>query len=242
MSKEQKKYKFKSGYTTSGRDVELFNKLIKAIEENDKESVQKLINEGIELNRYLFNLEEEKYETPLIVSIKKGYDEITLLLLESGAKVNLNSVFDTALRETPLNAAVSTGNYNITEELIKRKANLNVIVKCITPLSRALQKAIDSQNEIDKKKYYNIAKLLIINGANLEMWLGEMKDKEIILEEAYKLDSELGCKDLSLEIEKKEREEESRKQKLRREYIDRTKKEIQDDDKLECKFEHKTIE
>ena len=104
------------------KEEELYNKLIEAIDEGNKEEVQRLINEGVYVNKL-----DENIKTPLIISIEKGKDEIAKLLLDNGAYVDLPVMSDMDYKmHSALYSAVSKGNYDMVEELIKRGANLNV--------------------------------------------------------------------------------------------------------------------
>lgn len=191
------------------KEEELYNKLIEAIDEGNKEEVQRLINEGVYVNKL-----DENIKTPLIISIEKGKDEIAKLLLDNGAYVDLPvmSAMDYKMHSA-LYSAVSKGNYDMVEELIKRGANLNVgnqdydLNKYKLPLRLAIENGYD-----------NIAKLLIENGAKYD-----------------KIDKTKCSEEIKKVIAQKEKEKEDNRQKI----INELKEEINNDAILKEKFKSK---
>ncbi|MCK4935754.1 MAG: ankyrin repeat domain-containing protein [Elusimicrobiales bacterium] len=90
--------------------------LIKAAENNDKETVRSLINSGVNIN-----IKYEPYGfTPLHIACFKGHLEIVKLLLENGAAINAKD----EKNPTPLHVASIQGHTKIAKLLIENKADM----------------------------------------------------------------------------------------------------------------------
>ena len=213
-------------------DKILFEELIKAIQNNDIKCVKNLINQGVNINREKY-INKIGYRTPLMISIENKDDDMTLLLLENGAKADLPFVRLKDERETALNIAVKNGNYNIVNELIKRGAKLNVISEYETPLRKAIDEG-----------YTDIAILLVNSGANYNIVdYGKLENgKEVECRTSFELAHKKGYKDVIYAMERKEEEEKLKRQELRDKYIEKMKNEIQSDDDLKYKFSDYVIE
>lgn len=97
--------------------------LIRSIVNNDCEMAELIINSGSEVN-----VEEGTSELgdyfPLAEAIRKGNTKMVDLLLKHGAKVNgIGNTQDWRPENMPLGAAISTGNIELAEKLIKLGAN-----------------------------------------------------------------------------------------------------------------------
>lgn len=184
--------------------------LMKAIKNNDIDSVKKLIKEGVNLNiRY----EKWNNETPLEKSIKLGNNEIAELLLENGASVN-NMYFERDgiqkfFWTTPLHEAVLRGNYDIVKKLIECKAPLDIRKYGNTALNIAINKG-----------YKEIAKLLIRSGANYNIEGCDFVDNKFKKGiTAFELAKKAGNEDILKLIKEKENERKQKEEKNRNDFI-----------------------
>lgn len=134
--------------------------LIEAVNNNNIESVRKQLEIGANPNEFtyeiykdhpIFRVDIKIYSTILMKAIEKGYNEISKLLIEKGANVNLSGTYG----RTPLMSAASKDNIEIVEMLLKKGALVN-----IKNTSNGLG-ALEMTNNID------IMKLLIKYGANV---------------------------------------------------------------------------
>lgn len=124
---------------------------------------------------------DTKYEhnyTPLMLSITKKYDEITMYLLEHNADPNYSTTIGSplelaiennekyvdvlisygAILEDLMISKIKYGRFSDVEQLIQHGANVNKICKNTTPLITAINTGS-----------YNIAKLLVDNGADVNL-------------------------------------------------------------------------
>jgi len=107
--------------------------LFDAIKENNINKAQELIDSGIDVNAQAkVNEEDEFTQTPLLVAISNGKNEIAQLLLENGANPNARSInLDTPSEEgiTPLIRAISKGDEQLVQLLLDSDANPNITLK-----------------------------------------------------------------------------------------------------------------
>ena len=196
----------------------MYKQFIQAVEENNIEKVKELIEKGININRQILkkwekgNYSFEYYITPLILSIEKENYDITRLLLDNNAKVNVNSMIeDQWYKQTAIGEAVEKGNYEIVSELIKRGAKLDIAKRERTPLEVIIYKIIkeEAKKNHNVKKiddYTNIAKLLLVNGAKYDKRVIEMS-KKLHDTEILKI------------LEKKEKDRELEREQIKQKYM-----------------------
>lgn len=91
--------------------------LLKAVELGENEEVEKLIQEGTNVN-----IGDVYKRTPLHVSCEYGHEKTTKLLIDAGANLNTG---DCLFGDTPLIQASSRGNMKIVKLLINAGADLN---------------------------------------------------------------------------------------------------------------------
>jgi ankyrin repeat protein len=91
-------------------------RLSKAIQALDVETVKKLINQGSELN-YIYDL------PPLALAARIGNIEIVKLLIESGAKVNLQMEDE---GDTALMVAAVRGDLEVVKTLVEAGADVSI--------------------------------------------------------------------------------------------------------------------
>lgn len=127
-----------------------------AVERNNYEEVVRLLNEGESINK-LVRGGLNNPRAPLHIAADKGYVEISKLLIERKANVNIVDVE----KKTPLHLATFNGHQEIMELLINNKANLNSMdIKGSTPLHTAVINGWDG---------YISATLLIEAGADIKI-------------------------------------------------------------------------
>jgi len=104
--------------------------IVDAVENNQKDTVQLLLGEGISPD------EQGKFETtPMHRASYKGYDDIIKVLVNNGADINARD-FGGA---TPMHMAARQGNIDSVRKLLKSGADLNVKDnEGFTPLQRAI--------------------------------------------------------------------------------------------------------
>ena len=85
--------------------------LMRAINGNNKEQVQKLIDQGVDVNQL-----EANGDAPLIMAAYKGYSEIVEMLLKAGADV---TAVDPGMKATALHAAAYAGRTEAARLLIE---------------------------------------------------------------------------------------------------------------------------
>lgn len=91
--------------------------LMKAINKNDLPLVQKLIQEGVNVNEL-----DANRDAPLVIAAYKGYNQIVKLLLEQGADV---TAVDPGMKATALHAAAYAGRTEAAKLLIEYKIDIN---------------------------------------------------------------------------------------------------------------------
>jgi ankyrin repeat protein len=134
-------------------------KLMKAITDNDLETVKRLIAAGVDVNeRYPFVNGFNDYHTPLLVACRDGHTDIVTELLRAGADVN---AVEPTFGAVPLHKAVYNGHSDITGILIGQPGiNLDYqgATNGYTPLHDALWHGYDA-----------CARILIEAGARLDL-------------------------------------------------------------------------
>ncbi|CAL1546355.1 unnamed protein product [Lymnaea stagnalis] len=117
-------------------------KLITAVERGDLESIQSMIDSGVDINTTNNN-----GETVLLLAARSGNIDVIRLLCQNKANVNKKSV----LGDTPLMVAAGEGRLDIVEEFCLRSAHVNATnLKGLSPLMW-----------LDKGAVFEIAQLLI---------------------------------------------------------------------------------
>jgi uncharacterized protein len=126
--------------------------LMQAVNNNDIDRVQKLIQQGVNVNEL-----DANQDAPLVIAAYKGYTQIVKLLLEAGADVK---VVDPEMKATALHAAAYAGRTEAAQLLIAYKIDINKQ----GPYNgySALHDAIWENN-------IETAKVLIDAGANLKI-------------------------------------------------------------------------
>jgi ankyrin repeat protein len=142
------------------------SKIIQAVKQNDVAAVESLLDKGVNVNT------KNSYGEPLLIlSIRNKYKEITRLLIEKGADVNIKQDISTSTFKVPpygrqeaqsagglsaLHWAVNTDDMALIETLLAKKANIDSVDALgHTPLHYAV---INGQTEI--------IKLLLFKGSN----------------------------------------------------------------------------
>lgn len=138
-----------------------------AVLKNNFETFDRLINDGADINDLFWE------KTPLDIAVRRGYKEMTALLVKNKANVNLKngkSILVVAVKKdnfelmrilvdagadvnsgAPLNQAIENNNYEIVKYLVTNGANVNASGEWgITPLEHAV-----------KRGYKKIVELLI---------------------------------------------------------------------------------
>ena len=152
------------------------SKIIKAVQQNDVDAVKSLLNKGANINA-----KNSVGETLLIISIEHKCKEITNLLLQKGADVNIKQNTYTMTEDqlpsylkqfiskpaktiivggrSALHLAVFKDDMDLIDTLLAKGANIDAVdAQGETPLSHAV---IDGQIEI--------IKLLLSKGANVNI-------------------------------------------------------------------------
>ncbi len=103
-----------------------------AIKEGQLDSVRTLIESGLDVNHPL-----EQEITPLHASVINNQENISAVLLQAGAKVD---VMDPTTEATPLHLAALYGREGIAKLLIQKGADVNALMRFgLTPLLVATQ-------------------------------------------------------------------------------------------------------
>jgi len=85
--------------------------LMTAVNRNDKEQVQQLVDQGADVNQL-----ESNGDAPLIMAAYKGHSEIVEILLKAGADV---TAVDPGMKATALHAAAYAGRTKSAQLLIE---------------------------------------------------------------------------------------------------------------------------
>jgi uncharacterized protein len=91
--------------------------LMQAINKNDINRVQKLIQQGVNVNEL-----DANQDAPLVMAAYKGYTEIVKLLLEAGADI---AAVDPDMKATALHAAAYAGRTEAAKLLIAYKIDID---------------------------------------------------------------------------------------------------------------------
>ncbi len=91
--------------------------LMKAILNNDLQSVQNLIQKGADVNEL-----DDHQDAPLVIAAYKGYTEIVRQLLQAGADV---TAVDPEMKATALHAAAYAGRTEAAKALIAHKIDMD---------------------------------------------------------------------------------------------------------------------
>lgn len=91
--------------------------LMNAINKNDLSTVQKLIQNGADVDEL-----DANRDAPLVMAAYKGYNQIVKLLLESGADVR---AVDPGMKATALHAAAYAGRTEAAKLLIEHHIDIN---------------------------------------------------------------------------------------------------------------------
>lgn len=138
--------------------------LFQAIESGDKDKMEQLIKQGVDVNA----IDKDGW-TPLHKACLKRNIEVTKLLILNGADINVKIKMKYFPDMTSLHLALIKGNSELAKLLIDKGADVNVKTVCgMTPLHFA---TIISR--------LNLVKHLITNGANVNTIItcGEHKGK-----------------------------------------------------------------
>ena len=120
---------------SNAKDQHGFGPLHEAAQHNHKGMVKMFLEKGANIN-----LTTNKNETPLLLSIAKGYSDVAKILIKNGADLELKD--DSGF--TALHEAVDMDNIELTKTLIENGANVDATDKSFyTPLSVA----VDNNNE-----------------------------------------------------------------------------------------------
>ena len=111
-------------YSQNNFSFEIFKSgsLHNAVERNDINNVEKLLNEGEDINKIVNIRVFNSSTAPLHVAAEKGYYDIAELLIKRKAKINIQ---DNKL-QTPLHLASRWGHYEIVQLLLDNNANKNI--------------------------------------------------------------------------------------------------------------------
>ncbi len=112
------------GIFFSSELASLDSQLFEAAGAGKLKRVRSLINQGAEIN-YRFESGPFAGMTPLHIAAAEGHSEITRLLIENEAKVNVST--DTGVR--PLHLAAHYGNIKVVRIFLKNGAELEATVK-----------------------------------------------------------------------------------------------------------------
>ena len=115
---------------SNAKDQHGFGPLHEAAQHNHKGMVKMFLEKGANIN-----LTTNKNETPLLLSIAKGYSAIAKMLIKNGADLELKD----GSRFTALHEAVDVDNIELTKTLMENGADVNATDKLFyTPLSAAV--------------------------------------------------------------------------------------------------------
>jgi len=95
--------------------------LMQAIRKHDKEAIESALNDGAEINQELNG------ETPLLLAISLGREEIVDLLLSNGADIEQGTAY--VNWRTPLMFSLRNSNDKVVKLLIRRGADVNAYDK-----------------------------------------------------------------------------------------------------------------
>ncbi len=125
-------------------------KLIRAVDDNDLESIRQMLADGVDINTPAIG-----DGTALIIAVKKDNQTMVQALLDLGADVNQSSRGD----GNPLITAAMTNNLALAQLLIGHGADVNQIVpRDETPLINATRDG-----------YLEMSQLLVENGADVNL-------------------------------------------------------------------------
>ena len=126
--------------------------IMKAINNNDIDTLHTLIQQGVNVNEL-----DANQDAPLVIAAYKGYTEIVKILLEAGADV---TAVDPGMKATALHAAAYAGRTEAAKLLVAYKIDIDKQgpYNGYTALHDAIW-----QNNIET------AKVLIEAGANLQI-------------------------------------------------------------------------
>ncbi|MCF7799859.1 ankyrin repeat domain-containing protein [Candidatus Babeliales bacterium] len=132
--------------------TEINRKLFKAIDEKDKKNIKQLVNDGADINAYMFY--ENCDQSPIHWALHNKSMEIAEFLLTLGANINSTDEFG----ETPLHYCESDEYLDFAKKLIQLGANVNARRQGdFTPLHFLAS----------EKNTINMVKLLIKNNADI---------------------------------------------------------------------------
>ena len=138
----------------------IYTELVKAIEEGNKEEVEKLLKKGANIEA-----KDEYGKSALMLASSEGHKEIVELLLEKNANVNARDEHGSSA----LSKASVNGYKEIVELLIEKGADIKVkSVAGITPLGIAI-----------KNNDCEMVRVLIRNGSGFKFF--NVKEKEFFL-------------------------------------------------------------
>ena len=101
---------------------EVYKELYTSIEKQKQELVKSLCKKDIDLN----SVPKKIGITPLLAAIKTGNIQIVKILVENGADVNLESIYDSGYQIiSPLFYSILYNNYDISDYLISKGADIN---------------------------------------------------------------------------------------------------------------------
>ena len=125
-------------------------KLIRAVDDNDLESIRQMLADGVDINTPAIG-----DGTALIIAVKKDNQTMVQALLDLGADVNQSSRGD----GNPLITAAMTNNLELAQLLMGYGADVNQIVpRDETPLINATRDG-----------YLKMSQLLVENGADVNL-------------------------------------------------------------------------
>ena len=136
--------------TVIKNDIAQLKKLLKTVDPNCIDRNPDFIEYKEDGNTY----SKQEAATPLTAAARYGHFELGKLLVEAGAKINL----DAGHGETPLIAASGAGHMNFVKYLLENKANIN---KNSNGFGTAL-------NAAAKQGHQEVVEYLIANGANIK--------------------------------------------------------------------------
>ncbi|CAH0387286.1 unnamed protein product [Bemisia tabaci] len=166
-----------------------------AVLNNKLELIKILLDKGVSIDE-----KNQHCQTPLLIAIEKGFVEIAKFLVKNGAQVN---AANNGNSDTPLHFAVQHNSSELVEMLVKCAVVDAMNEKHQTPLLLAAEKG-----------YVEIAKLLLMNGAQVNGTNVSDRDTplhlavqnncielvEILLEQGALIDARNGERQTSLHI------------------------------------------